>query len=338
MPCILMKRPPDRFHLFGVSQQLGGFLAPTISLFSPLPALSLPIEKLNFSTKEALMSGKNLVVLIGFSLLLGLAPAFAADNVGKVRLYAIDCGRLDIKDVGSLFSDTGEFAGEPGTMVDPCFLIRHPKGTLIWDTGLGDKVAETKNGIDYPAIGVHISVTHTLVERLKALGLAPSDINYVAFSHFHFDHTGNAGLFARSIWIVNRAELTNARQDPVPLGIDPGIAAATENANLRTIDGDYDVFGDGSVRILKTPGHTPGHQSLEIKLQKNGTVLLSGDLYHLRDSRRLHLVPPVNYERADTLASMDRFEHIAKNTNARVVVQHDPQDFRSLPKFPAYLD
>ncbi len=109
-----------------------------------------------------------------------------------------------------LFSDTGEFAGEPGTMVDPCFLIHHPKGTLIWDTGLGDRVADEKTGIDYPAVG---------------------------------------------------------------------------------IDGDYDVFGDGSVLILKAPGHTPGHQSLEIKLQKNGTVLLSGDLYHLRDSRKLRFVP-----------------------------------------------
>jgi glyoxylase-like metal-dependent hydrolase (beta-lactamase superfamily II) len=177
------------------------------------------------------------------------------------------------------------------------------------------------------------------VEQLKALDLTPADINYVAFSHFHFDHTGNASLFAHSTWIVNRIELANAQQSPVPLGIDPGIAAAAaQESNLRMIDGDYDVFGDASVRILKTPGHTPGHQSLQIKLQKNGTVLLSGDLYHLRDSRKLRLVPSVNYERADTLASMDRFERIAKNTKARVVVQHDAEDFRSLPKFPAYLD
>ncbi len=106
----------------------------------------------------------------------------------------------------------------------------------------------------------------------------------------------------------------------------------------QSIDGDYDVFGDGSVRILKTPGHTPGHQSLEIKLKNSGTVLLSGDLYHQRDSRKLRLVPSINYERADTLASIDRFERIAKNTNARVVIQHDLEDFRALPKFPAYLD
>ena len=285
------------------------------------------------------MSLKNLVGLIGFSLLLGLAQAFAADNIPEIRLYAIDSGSLDIKDVGSLFSDTGEFAGEPGTMVDPCFLIRHPKGTLIWDTGLGDNVADEQTGIDYPAVGVHIRVTRTLVEQLKALAFAPADIKCVAFSHFHFGHTGNASLFAHSIWIVNRAELAHAQQSPIPLGIDPGIVTtAAQEANLRMIDGDYDVFGDGSVLILKTPGHTPGHHSLEIKLQKNGTVLLSGDLYHLRDSRKLRLVPSVNHERADTLASMDRFERIAKNSKARVVVQHDAEDFRSLPKFPAYLD
>jgi glyoxylase-like metal-dependent hydrolase (beta-lactamase superfamily II) len=273
-------------------------------------------------------------------LLLTFVPksASAADDIQEVRLYAMDCGRIDIRDLGSLFSDTGEYAGKPGTMAAPCFLIRHPKGMLIWDAGLGDKIAENKSGIDDSANGVHLSVAVKLADQLKALDLTPADITYVAFSHFHFDHTGNAGLFAHSTWIVNRAELAYAQQMPVPFGIDPGIAAATKEAKMQMIDGDYDVFRDGSVRILKTPGHTPGHQSLEIKLKKSGTVLLSGDLYHLRDSRKFRLVPPINYERADTLASIDRFEGIAKNAKARVVVQHVTQDFRSLPKFPAYLD
>jgi glyoxylase-like metal-dependent hydrolase (beta-lactamase superfamily II) len=166
----------------------------------------------------------------------------------------------------------------------------------------------------------------------------PTDITYVAFSHFHFDHTSNAGLFSHSTWIINKAELANAQQAPVPSGIDPAIASEIDTAKVQMIDGDYDVFGDGTVRILKTPGHTPGHQSLEIRLKNSGTVLLTGDLYHLRNNRELRLVPPVNSERADTLASMDRFERIAKNTRARVVIQHDERDFRSLPRFPAYLN
>jgi N-acyl homoserine lactone hydrolase len=120
--------------------------------------------------------------------------------------------------------------------------------------------------------------------------------------------------------------------------IDPAIAEETKGVKLQLIDGDYDVFGDGRVRLLKTPGHAPGHQSLEVRLKHSGVVLLTGDLYHLHASREYHFVPPVNVNRADTLASIDRFECIAKNTHARVIVQHDEQDFASLPKFPAYLN
>jgi len=104
------------------------------------------------------------------------------------------------------------------------------------------------------------------------------------------------------------------------------------------IDADDDVFGDGSVRILKAPGHTPGHQVLELKLAKAGVVILSGDLYHSEDNRKFKRVPTINVERADTLASIDRIEKIVHNTHARFVIQHDPRDFAALPKFPAYLD
>lgn len=284
------------------------------------------------------MSFKKSLYLIGFTFLLSLASASGADSVQEVRLYAMDCGRIDVKDLGPVFSDTGELDGKPGTLSDPCFLIRHPKGTLIWDTGLGDRLVESKDGIDVPSFGIHLSASIKLADQLKSLGLTPADITYVAFSHFHFDHTGNAGLFLSSTWIVNKSELANAQQTPAPPSVDPGIAAQAKEAKLQLIDGDYDVFGDGSVRILKTPGHTPGHQSLELKLKNSGVVLLSGDLYHQRASRTLRLVPPLNYQRADTLASIDRFERIAKNTNARVVVQHDAGDFKSLPKFPGYLD
>lgn len=283
---------------------------------------------------------KKSLCLIAFLWILGFVPvSSSADSVPGIRLYAIDCGRIDVRDLGMLFSDTGEFDGKTGTLSDPCFLIHHPKGTLIWDTGLGDKLADQKDGLDIPQFGVHFRVTVKLADQLKELGLAPSDITYVAFSHFHSDHVGNAGLFAQSTWIVNKSELINAQQTPVPPGVDPEIAAEeAKQAKVQLIDSDYDVFGDGSVRILRTPGHTPGHQSLEIKLKNSGTVLLSGDLYHLLDSRKLRTVPPLNASRADTLASIDRFERVAKNAKARVVVQHSMEDFRALPKFPGYLD
>jgi N-acyl homoserine lactone hydrolase len=264
-----------------------------------------------------------------------LAPASGRAST-DVRLYALDCGHATFKDMG-LFSDTGEYDGKPGEIADPCFLIHHPKGWLLWDTGLGDNFAATKGGVDVMP-GLHVTVPITLIEQLRSLSLTPKDVNYIAFSHFHFDHTGNANEFPDSVWIINKQELAAALSPTPPPAEVPDTFSGYKTAKTQMIDGDYDVFGDGTVRILKAPGHTPGHQALELKLQKTGTVILSGDLYHLRANREFARVPGLNWNRADTLASMDRIEKIAKNTKARVVVQHDPQDFQALPKFPAYLD
>jgi len=263
-------------------------------------------------------------------------PAMAADEIKSVRLYALECGRVDFKNMG-LFSDTGEYDGKPGSLAVSCFVIRHPKGTLVWDTGLSDKLAENKEGVDLPG-GFHMSMSVALAEQLKALGIATTDVTAVAFSHFHFDHTGNANMFQSSTWIINKAELAWALAEPTPFGVDPTTVSAYKNVKTQMIDNDYDVFGDGSVMILKAPGHTPGHQVLELKLKKAGTVILSGDLYHTRENRKYRRVPAFNYERADSLASIDRIEKIVANTKGRLIVQHDPVDFKSLPAFPGYLD
>lgn len=269
-------------------------------------------------------------------LLCEVHSAFAGDAVEQVRLYALDCGHISFKDMG-LFADTGEYDGKSGELAAPCFVIRHPMGTLVWDTGLGDKIAANKEGVD-AAPGIHLSVPATLAAQLQTIGLAPADITYVAFSHFHFDHTGNANLFGAATWIINKIELAWAESMPTPFAVDPTAISAYKTAKTKLIDGDYDVFGDGSVRILKAPGHTPGHQVLEVKLKHAGVVILSGDLYHTNDNRKFKRVPPINVERADTLASIDRIEKIVKNMHARFVIQHSTQDFKLLPKFPAYLD
>jgi N-acyl homoserine lactone hydrolase len=261
-------------------------------------------------------------------------PALAADPVAEVRVYALDCGRADFKDMGML-SDTGEYDGKPGSLVDPCFVIRHPKGTLLWDTGLGDEIADSPTGLTLG--GIQGWVDHKLADQLKTLGLTPADITFVAFSHFHFDHTGNANAFPSSTWILDKAEVAWATATPPPPAVMPDTFSGYKTAKTQMIDGDLDVFGDGSVRILHTPGHTPGHHVLMVTLRKAGTVLLSGDLYPIRDSRKAGRVPMGNVSRADTLASINRVEKIAGNRKARVVVQHDPADFKSLPKFPAYL-
>jgi glyoxylase-like metal-dependent hydrolase (beta-lactamase superfamily II) len=284
------------------------------------------------------MPRSTLLRLLSGSLLLAasaaIAPVQAADEVKDVRLYALDCGRAKIKDLG-MMSDTGEYNGKSAWIADPCFVIRHPKGILLWDTGLGDALADKPDGTDMGA-GI-MYVDHKLPDQLKEIGLTPADVTYLTFSHTHFDHTGNANEFPDSTWILNKAELAWAESKPGGF-VNLDSISAYKTAKKQMIDGDYDVFGDGSVMILKTPGHTPGHQSLEVRLKKSGVVILSGDLWHLRDNYKFRRVPPFNVERADTLASIDRVTTILKNTRGRLVVQHDPNDFKALPKFPKYLD
>lgn len=269
-------------------------------------------------------------------LLLAFAALTRATGAAPdLRLYVLDCGRLDIRDL-RMFDDSGALDGKPGTMSVPCFLIHHPKGMLLWDTGLGDAIADRPGGIEL-APGIRATVQVKLVDQLKALGLTPADIDYLAFSHWHEDHTGNANLFGKASWILQRRELLAATGHAPPPFESLAPVAAWRHVRKRIIDGDADVFGDGSVRILSMPGHTPGHQVLEIHLPQAGTVLLAGDLYHSRENRRFRRVPRVNVDRARTLASMRRFEAIAVRDHARVVIPHDQRDVAALPRFPAFL-
>src|SRR5439155_14672435 len=164
-----------------------------------------------------------------------------------------------------------------------------------------------------------MSMATTLARQLQELGLSAGDVTYVAFSHLRFDHNSNANAFGASTWIMNGSDLKWALGTPTPIAVDPASFSAYSKAKTKMIEGDYDVFGDGTVRILKTPGHTPGHQVLLLELRKAGTVILSGDLYHVRNNRKLRRIPTFNSSRAETLASIDRIERIVKNRKARFV-------------------
>src|SRR5580698_5518401 len=285
------------------------------------------------STPESHMS-KSYVCLAFLAVLFLFTPLSHAATTPAIRLYTLDCGTLEFKDL-RLFSDTGEYDGQSATIAVPCFLIRHPKGTLVWDTGLDPKfVQRSDNG----ARGIRATMEISVEKQLQQLNLKPTDITYLAFSHMHLDHTGNANLFTASTWILNRTEMQWAGQPTGGGPVAPDTFSGYQHAKTQLIDGDYDVFGDGTVRILKAPGHTPGHQVLFLTLPKSGKVLLSGDLYHFRRDREQKLVPLFNTDRAETLASFDRIERLVANTKARLVIQHDPQDFKALPRFPAYLE
>lgn len=267
------------------------------------------------------------------------AAAPAADPIAdpNVRLYAMDCGRFEWNDV-DMFADDGSYAGQPASMVVPCYLIRHRDGDLIWDTGLPEALADMPGGrLEMGELGV-LTMPRKLTGQLAELGLTPGDIEYLSVSHAHTDHIGNGGLFAGATWIVDPDERAHAFRDEARADDQFASYAALENARTRLIEEPtLDVFGDGSVIIIQTPGHTPGHTVLLVTLAGAGPVLLSGDLYHLAASRPNRRVPRFNYNREQTLESMELFDRIAAERGARVILQHVPEDFEALPRFPEPL-
>lgn len=246
-----------------------------------------------------------------------------------LTLFTLDCGTLHLADVGP-FSDTGEHWGEPAVMEDPCFLIRHGDQYLLWDTGVGDDVAAGSVAWNKDTW----TARRTLISQLSELGLTPRDVTYVGLSHLHVDHTGNVSKFPGSTLIIDPRALTWAKTKPY--GVWPSLPATLAKMKQVAAPGDLDVFGDGTVLVLDTPGHAPGHKSLLVKLH-SGAVILSGDLFHSKENFENDLVPSFNASRADTLASMQRVKKLAKHFGARVVVQHEPSHVRAMPVFPKPL-
>lgn len=281
------------------------------------------------------MTPRILACAVSAALVLGLGAAEAAKAPPKgVELYAMNCGGISFADADG-FSDDGAYAGVPKAVVVPCFLIRHPKGDLIWDTGLPQAIADLPGG---KAPGGAV-VTQKLTDQLQQLDLTPADIEYISVSHSHLDHIGNAGLFAGGTWIVDPDERAYAFRDQARANA-PQFAAYSALEKAKTaliVDPTYDVFGDGTVVIVQAPGHTPGHTILQVNLKQAGSVLLTGDLWHIAESRAARRVPRFNTDRAQTLKSYDLVEELASKTKARVVREHVPEDFNALPKFPQPL-
>jgi len=262
---------------------------------------------------------------------LALTLSLAAKS--DVKLYVLDGGRAILKQT-ALLNDIAEPTPSPVELSDPCFLIKHGSQWMLWDTGLPDSL------IGHPQRGpmIDLEKTASMAGQLKRLGLQPSQIGYVAFSHLHYDHAGTANLFPKATWILSRHELSHALESPSPISVVPGLFSAYKKAKKQFIDGDYDVFGDGTVQMLSTPGHTPGHMCLLLRLAHSGNVILSGDLFHQRIGAERGWVATVNDDRAQTLASIARIKTMMKNLPAKLIIQHDPEDYRALPKLPGFLD
>ncbi|WP_298308402.1 N-acyl homoserine lactonase family protein [uncultured Erythrobacter sp.] len=273
---------------------------------------------------------------LGWLLALGLAASATAQDTGSapdLEMWRLGCGELEISDMAA-FSDAHLYDGEPRTLTVSCYLIRNGDQYLLWDAGLDKALV----GASFTQSGATLSMEQSIEKQLESIGISPSDVTYAGVSHFHFDHVMQLPDFAQSTLLIGAKdwEMIKAATGPDPL-LDPRPFApwlGDDTGQVTAIAKDHDVFGDGSVVMKATPGHTPGHTVLLVRMPQMGNVLLTGDLYHFEEQVTNRGVPEFNTDRADTLASFERFNATAKTLNATVIIGHDPRHLDRLPPFP----
>jgi len=274
------------------------------------------------------------------ALLLAGCGSFPTVNIGpgKVeRMYVIECGENHVKDLSRW--TPGVNVGKAHVFSDHCYLIRHAKGWMLWDSGNADRLAALPNGLTAPNGIITAYMRKPLLDSLKEIGVEPKDIRYFAMSHSHGDHSGNANYFGGSLLLMQTSEYA-AVFGPEPQKFN-FVAANFEklrNTQVEKLNGDSDVFGDGSVIIKATPGHTPGHQSLFVRLPKRPPVLLTGDMVHLVYSWDNRVVPGFNYDVEASGRSIDAMKEFARQTGAQVWVTHDKEQHALIPKSPNFVE
>jgi len=291
-----------------------------------------------------LKTGMALVLALGLGGAAQVPAPKKAEPPKAMRLYVFDCGLLNIAPAGvARYHVTPAETGETRMPV-PCFLVAHPKGTLMWDVGvIPDDIVDaqqSKGGAHFDVNPVSAAVvTRTLRGQLAAIGYTPSDITYVAISHAHKDHSANLNEFASSTWLVRPVEREFMWKNGNER-VEPSFYSKLEHSKSISLDKDeYDVFGDGKAVIKAAPGHTPGHQVLVLQLNALGRVMIAGDLYHYLPERTFHRAPPDNeFNVQQSAASRTMIEEYVRKTNATLWIEHEWAANAKLKKSPAYYE
>jgi N-acyl homoserine lactone hydrolase len=283
------------------------------------------------------------VAMIAAGSLAGGANQRGAVPVQSLRLYVLDGGVLE--------SDPARYRLKPEEVTRPqlsvaAYLVVHPKGTLLWDTGAvaddswtpGNRAVRRhlvlSNGQDR-----YVTLRSPIAAQLKAAGYTPADVTHLALSHFHWDHVANANLFAKATWLVRQAERDGLFPRSTPIPPYQSNYGYLQHSKTTILSGDeHDVFGDGTVVIKASPGHTPGHQVLYLELAKTGGVVLSGDLYHYPEERTLGRLPTTEFDEAQTRRSRDALESFLTRTGAQLWIQHDLAAHERLRKAPRFYE
>ena len=259
----------------------------------------------------------------GFWLALGAGALFSFSAAAQdVTLTRLDCGS------GSndprRFSDTFAYTETTKPFTFSCYVIRHGADVMVWDTGY------------LPGSGPS-ATNKPLAELLKQMNVNPDEVKYVGISHFHADHTGQLVALKNATLLIGKGDWDGITANPPMGGANATgfVEWIAEKRKVETQSADKDVFGDGTVMMLRAPGHTPGHSILLVRLREMGPVILSGDAVHFLENYDYEGVPGFNFDRAQTLASIQRIKQMQKNLKATLIIQHDPRDIGKLPVFPA---
>jgi glyoxylase-like metal-dependent hydrolase (beta-lactamase superfamily II) len=246
----------------------------------------------------------------------------------EVKLYVLDGGSILVNKL-DIFSQDTTYTGQSKQFADAYYVISHPKGNLIWDAGLPEALV-LEEPFTEPTGVFTLQRKDSLENQLKSIGFKVDDFAYIGLSHLHFDHTGHANYFKNATLLIQENEYNSVANDSVQIK-DPGaynsIRALT---SIQKLNGDFDVFGDGTVIIKSMPGHTIGHQALYVEAGLEKPILLTGDLFHFDENRTHKIVPSFNYNVDQTLKSMEAFEVFTKEKNAEVIIQHSQKDFVKL--------
>jgi len=288
-------------------------------------------------------------VLVAFSLMTGGASDANADSklpdpikAGVAdKLFRLDCGHSLANDE-SVWTP-GENVGRSIEFSSTCWLTKHGSEWLLWDTGVPESAHSDPRGWSTLPKLIVYHLDKTLTDQLAEIGLKPRDIARVAISHTHGDHIGNVGLFPNSTILMQQAEYSwihslNGPNDDVNQLMALARKLLGTPKNLQLIDGDTDVFGDGSVTLVSTPGHTPGSQSLLVHLKNSGFIILSGDVVHSEENFEKNIVPSLNTNKTESIASMEKIRQLIAIYKATLFINHDKKQTDKLKLLPAFYD
>jgi len=257
------------------------------------------------------------------------------------KLYRLDCGRSLANDQ-SVWTP-GEHQGRSIEFSSTCWLVKRGSQWFLWDTGVPEATVNDPNGWSTLPKLIVYHLDKTLTGQLAEIGLKLSDVTYVAISHTHGDHVGNVGLFPDAEILIQRAEYEwihggNGPNENVNQLMALARRLIGNPRHIRLIDGDLDIFGDGSVTLISTPGHTPGSQSLLVRLRNSGFIILSGDVVHLEENFAKSRVPSLNTDKQASIESMERIRQIMKTNKAIMFINHDKKQSDGLKLLPAFYD